>query len=81
MRAVPTFTANPGSPAEKPAAAPVPEKKVLGPEDALVMVLFPKTSWDAVVQLAGELGLETPEALGQALLLLRAQADAAKKGG
>ncbi len=47
----------------------------LGPEDALVMVLFPKASWDEVAALAGRMGVSTQETLGAALLLLRAKVE------
>jgi hypothetical protein len=60
----------------RPEAAEAAEARPMGPDDALIMVIFPKASWDAVVQLAGDLGMEPAEALGEALLLLRARADA-----
>jgi len=44
-------------------------------DDGLVMVLFPRDAWDAVLALARDLGVAPPEALGAALKLLRARVD------
>jgi hypothetical protein len=44
-------------------------------EDALVMVIFPQATWDAVLQLAKELNVAPAEALGAAIKLLRARVD------
>lgn len=65
--------ANPGSrrvpdPVDRQAHA-------LGVEDTLVMVIFPKATWDEVVKLAGEMNVAPAEAMGAALLLLRARVD------
>ena len=46
------------------------------PEDELVIVLFPRASWDAVGELARDMGVEPAEAMGAALKLLRARVDA-----
>jgi hypothetical protein len=65
--------ANPGS-----RHAPVNEGRPaqpLGLEDTLVMVIFPKATWDEVVRLAGEMNVAPAEAMGAALLLLRARVD------
>lgn len=51
----------------------------LGPEDALVMVLFPQAAWEAVLALARDLDVTPPEALGAALALLRRRVD--EEGG
>lgn len=48
---------------------------VLGPEDQLIMVLFPKSCWDEVMRLAADLNVGHQEVLGAALALLRARTD------
>jgi hypothetical protein len=63
--------ANPGSPAPPVAS----DAQALTMEDALVMVIFPQATWDAVVQLATELHVAPAEALGAAIKLLRARVD------
>lgn len=63
--------AHPGSPDRTVS----PDVQALSPEDALVMVIFPKVSWDAVVTLAQEMNVGPAEALGAALALLRARVD------
>jgi hypothetical protein len=57
------------------APPPSPEAQPLGLEDALVMVLFPRVAWDAVVALAQELNVGPAEVMGAALRLLRARVD------
>jgi hypothetical protein len=47
----------------------------LGPEDQLIMVLFPKSCWDEVMRLAADLHVGHQDALGAALALLRARTD------
>ncbi|MFA5344540.1 MAG: hypothetical protein WC381_11355 [Kiritimatiellia bacterium] len=47
----------------------------LGPEDQLVMVLFPRAAWDEVMRLAADLHVGHQEVLGAALALLRARTD------
>lgn len=47
----------------------------LDPEDRLIMVLFPKSSWDEVMRLAKDLNVGHQEVLGAALAILRARTD------
>lgn len=54
---------------------PSEEALPLGPDDALIMVLFPKGAWDEVRRLADDLHVAPQEALGAALTLLRARVD------
>ena len=62
-----------------PGAAPLPAPAVKpeepGVDDLLVMVLFPRATWDEVQRLAADLHVSHQEALGAALLLLRARTD------
>ena len=74
MRATPTNSSSHLA----PQASETPVRSLDPVEDALVMVLFPRVSWDAVCALAADLGVEPAEALGAALALLRKQVDAAK---
>jgi hypothetical protein len=73
IKAQPTQSAhaNPGS-----SMPPIsPDAKEITVADALVMVLFPQATWDAVLQLAKELNVAPAEALGAAIKLLRARVD------
>jgi hypothetical protein len=47
----------------------------LGPEDRLIMVLFPQVCWDEVMRLTRDLHVGHQEVLGAALALLRARTD------
>ena len=58
-----------------PAASSEEEAPHLGPEDQLIMVLFPKSTWDEVLRLAADLNVGHQEALGAALKLLRERTD------
>ena len=69
--------ANPGSPVLS-TPSEQSETLELGVEDELVMVLFPKFTWEAVVQLSQELNVSPAEALGAAIKLLRARVDEEK---
>jgi len=71
MKAQTIGRANPGSRPDPP----FPTLDDPGPDDALVMVLFPRASWDAVLALAADMGVPPAEALGAALLLLRKRVD------
>jgi len=73
IKAQPTHAshANPGS-----STPPIsPDAQALTMDDALVMVIFPQATWDAVLQLAKELNVAPAEALGAAIKLLRARVD------
>lgn len=62
----------------------VPEPQGQGiaqPADELIMVLFPRPVWDLVVALAADMGVAPSEALGEALVDLRARVDPSRGGG
>ena len=73
MRAQPV--AGQGANTCAPVPPPSEEALPLGPDDALIMVLFPKGAWDEVRRLADDLHVAPQEALGAALTLLRARVD------
>lgn len=65
-----------------PLDSPSPSEEAIGlePEDRLIMVLFPKSSWDEVMRLAKDLNVPHQDVLGAALALLRARTDEELKG-
>ena len=59
----------------RPASGEATDHDTGSPEDELVIVLFPRSAWDAVGALARDLGVDPAEAMGAALKLLRARVD------